>query len=228
MAATLSLQAAAAGAVACSARCRAAAAVQAWRPAGAAGRGQQQRRSVSSNRALLGGRRASAAASDSSAGGLATHGEPSHLQPGRPWRAAVQPPLPAATAHCSLLLCCLPTVARPFAAAGNPATAEGSAPLLVVEGDIVTLNWKCFNEEGEVGAAAACCLRLPPACRRVPPPLLAAWRRRCSRPGSCARLRCGAAHSRCPAAWQHAVPAGHSDEWRPRCTQGGHVLGASA
>ena len=100
--------------------------------------------------------------------------------------------------HCSLLLCCLPTVARPFAAAGNPATAEGSAPLLVVEGDIVTLNWKCFNEEGEVGAAAACCRRLlPPPAPCLPPaaaaaacslapPLLAAWELRTP------ALRCGA------------------------------------
>ena len=74
---------------------------------------------------------------------------------GRPWQSAGcgLPPSPAG--HCS--------AACPLAAAGTPATAEGSAPLLAVEGDIVTLNWKCFNEEGEVGgwvllpgAAAEC------------------------------------------------------------------------
>lgn len=31
-----------------------------------------------------------------------------------------------------------------------PSSCTGSAPLVAVEGDIVTLNWKCFSEEGEV------------------------------------------------------------------------------
>lgn len=48
--------------------------------------------------------------------------------------------------------------------------APGSTPLVAVEGDIVTLNWKCFSEEGEVGAgcgltAARACTQM---CREAP------------------------------------------------------------
>lgn len=31
-----------------------------------------------------------------------------------------------------------------------------SAPLVAVEGDIVTLSWKCYNDEGEVGRQLGC------------------------------------------------------------------------
>ena len=31
-------------------------------------------------------------------------------------------------------------------------------PLVAVEGDIVTLNWRCLNEEGEVWAPSNTCL----------------------------------------------------------------------
>ncbi|KAL4452593.1 hypothetical protein ABPG75_008255 [Micractinium tetrahymenae] len=36
------------------------------------------------------------------------------------------------------------------AAVAEGSEAPGSAPLVAVEGDIVTLNWKCFSEEGEL------------------------------------------------------------------------------
>lgn len=35
-------------------------------------------------------------------------------------------------------------------------SCTGSAPLVAVEGDIVTLNWKCFSEEGEVRSGYVC------------------------------------------------------------------------
>lgn len=56
------------------------------------------------------------------------------------------------------------------AAAGGEGAAE--APVVAVEGDIVTINWDCFDEDGEVGVQARHPSRLASQC-----PLF--WERAC-------------------------------------------------